>query len=186
MHVVVVTPPAPFVTLAQAKAQLGVNHNEDNDRITLYVAAAIAHLDGPEGYLRRAIGSQVLAATVYGLPCGRGARGGLALPYPPVTTVNDVEYVNAAGATVHIPPDAYELTPDGRLQLAWGASWPSVRSCEDPITITYSAGYPVVPKPIVAAVLMHVTAMYDSGDEGAGFPEPARDLVEGNYRIPRF
>lgn len=183
MHVVVVTPPAPFVTLAQAKSHLQVETSAFDETIGTYVAAAIEHLDGPNGYLRRAIATQVLAATVYAWPSCR--ERGLDLPYPPVVSVNDVEYVDASGATVDVDPDLYELTPEGRFRLAYGANWPSRRSASDPITITYTAGWENVPKRIVTAVLMHVGAMYDRRDETAEFPDAAKRLVSA-LRIPRI
>ena len=185
MHVAVVTPPAPIITLARAKSQLQVEHSAQDDVISGYVAAATQFLDGPDGYLRRSIGQQVLAATVYDFPiCGRPGDG-LVLPYPPVQGVNDITYTDASGAVVHVDPDAYELTTDGRLRLTYGQSWPCRRGRLDPITITFTAGYLVVPAPILTAILLHVTAMFDAGDEGAGFPKAARDLVSGTYRLPR-
>lgn len=185
MHVAVVTPPDPIITLARAKSQLQVEHSAQDDVISGYVAAATQFLDGPDGYLRRSIGTQVLAATIYDFPMCRGADDGLMLPYPPVTGVNDITYVNAAGDVVHVDPDAYELTPDGRLRLAYGQSWPARRSRMDPITVTFTAGYAAVPAPILTAVLLHVSAMFDAGDENAGFPKAAKDLVGGTYRLPR-
>lgn len=185
MHIAVVTPPAPWLTLALVKTQLGVDHSEQDSVIETYMAAAMEHLDGPDRYLRRPVGLQVLAATVYSLPVSRRPGSGLLLPCPPVTAINDIDYIGADGEVVEVDPDAYELTADGRLQLAHGQSWAPRRSADDPITIKFTAGYAAVPKAIVTAALMHVMTMFDAGDEGAGFPGPAKVLVDGNYRLPR-
>lgn len=182
MHVAVVTSPADIVSLEQVKAHLQVEHNAYDAIIGTYVAAAIQHLDGPEGYLRRAVGQQVLKATVYEFPTCRDR--GLLLPYPPVSLVNDIEYISPDGSEVEVDPEIYELTPEGRLRLAYGMSWPSRRSARDPVSITFTAGWEVAPAPIVTAVLMHVTAMYDRRDEGAEFPEAAKRLVS-RLRIRR-
>jgi uncharacterized phiE125 gp8 family phage protein len=185
MHVAVVTPPADFITLAQAKAQLRIEHGEEDGVIAIYVAAAIQHMDGVNGYLRRPVGQQVLAITAYRFPLHRGPGCGMQFPFPTVTAVNDAEIIDADGQLVHVDPDIYELSPEGRLQLAYGKSWPARRDSADPITITVTAGWEVVPKPIVVATLMHINAMYDEGDAAAGFPKAARDLVDGLYRLPR-
>lgn len=182
MHVAVVTPPELFVTVEQAKAHLGVESAAFDTTIRTYVAAAIGHLDGPEGYLRRAIGRQVLAATVYAWPVSREA--GLQLPYPPIVAVEKVEYLNAAGQAVEVEPDVYETTPEGRFRLAYGAAWPSRRSALDPVKITYRAGWASVPAQIITAVLMHVGAMFDRRDETAEFPDGAKRLISP-LRIPR-
>jgi hypothetical protein len=62
MTLVVVTPPAPIVSLAEVKRQARVESafTDDDDLFTGLIAAATAALDGPGGWLGRALG-RVLA-----------------------------------------------------------------------------------------------------------------------------
>lgn len=63
MSVTVVTPPAPIVALDDAKAHLRVDHADEDALIGALVETATAWLDGPDGWLGRALGEQVLETT---------------------------------------------------------------------------------------------------------------------------
>jgi hypothetical protein len=60
MPVTVVTPPAPIVALDVAKAHLRVDHSDEDALIAGLVEVATAWLDGPDGWLGRSLGEQVL------------------------------------------------------------------------------------------------------------------------------
>ncbi len=60
MPVVVVSPPAPLVGLDLLKQHLRVDGSDDDALITAYAAAAQGQIDGPAGWLGRAIGPQTL------------------------------------------------------------------------------------------------------------------------------
>ncbi|APX83811.1 hypothetical protein BV511_03145 [Methylorubrum extorquens] len=62
MSVVVVTPPQEIVSLDEAKRHLRVEHAGDDAYIESLVAVATGWLDGPDGWLGRALGEQVLEA----------------------------------------------------------------------------------------------------------------------------
>jgi uncharacterized phiE125 gp8 family phage protein len=154
VRVTVVTPPQPFVTLDEAKEHLRVLDEDSDALIEAYIAAACAHIDGPDGWLGRAIGVQELEV--------RGAFFGgcrWTLPFPPVIEVTGVTYLDSDGAEQTLATDQYEVR--GReIVPAYGITWPSVRSDRESVRVAYSAGYDEVPAPIKAAVLLMVGDMF--------------------------
>ncbi|MBA9061689.1 hypothetical protein GGQ91_001066 [Methylobacterium fujisawaense] len=60
MLVTVVVPPAPIIALDDAKAHLRVDHADEDALIAGLVEVATAWLDGPDGWLGRSLGEQVL------------------------------------------------------------------------------------------------------------------------------
>lgn len=60
----IVAPSGPVVTLAEAKAHLRVDHDDDDGHITGCVLAAEGHLDGPFGTLGRCLVDQTWQASL--------------------------------------------------------------------------------------------------------------------------
>lgn len=133
----VVTPPDAVVTVADAKKHLRVDHTDDDAHIEGLVAAATGWLDGPTGWLGRALGVQVLeySADSFG-DCGQSVR----LPYPPHIEVISVKYIDAAGVEITMSPSGYELKDD-ELRTPNGQWWPAVRCESGAVRVRYRAGY---------------------------------------------
>jgi hypothetical protein len=75
MRVVVITPPAPLVTWPDADKHLKLDGDEtDRDYVQGLIAAATGHIDGPGGWLNRALGEQTLEARFDGFGCVPGRR----------------------------------------------------------------------------------------------------------------
>ncbi len=154
MRVVVATAPAAVITTAEAKQHLRVDGDEENALIDAYVAAATAHIDGPAGWLGRALGRQTLTAYFDSFECG-----GLCLPYPPVLTLTSVKYLDAAGVEQTIAGSIYELMGDN-LVTKVDQVWPRPRWRREAVRVTYVAGYLELPKPIRAAILLMTGDLY--------------------------
>jgi uncharacterized phiE125 gp8 family phage protein len=85
----------------------------------------------------------------------------------PVQSITQVSYLDAGGVSQVLDPSVYEfvnvsadvLRP--RLRLAYGKSWPAIRSAEDAVKVSAVAGYTVVPKPIIRAMLLLIGQWYD-------------------------
>lgn len=160
MTVTVTAAPDPLVTLEQAKAHLRVDHSDDDTLIGTYIAAASAHIDGPGGWLGRAVGVQTLEYRrdeFWSRACEA-----VALPFPPIISVTSVKYLDTSGVEQTIDPGEYELTGGSMLRPVYSGTWPTVRSQADAVRIVYQAGSPEVPAAIVAAVLLIVGDLYQN------------------------
>jgi uncharacterized phiE125 gp8 family phage protein len=151
MRVVVVEPPAAAVSLEEAKRHLRVDHPDDDALITSLIAAAQGHVDGPGGWLGRAIGVQTLEARLSGMPgCG------VLLPYPPLVGVQEISFEG-----VTIDPQTYRLADsEDRITLQRGASWPASGQADGSVKIRYRAGYVEVPAALKVAILLMAADWY--------------------------
>lgn len=155
MRVTVITPPQPIVSMDEARAHLRVDEGEEDLLISSLIDVATAWLDGPDGWLGRALGEQVLEARLDTWP--RPLR----LPCPPLLSVEAASYVDPNGVVQQIP------IVGGLLDLG---SWPCVRGREGDIVIRYRAGYvssngaSTVPAPIRHAILLMVSHLFNNRD----------------------
>lgn len=162
MRVVVVTPPDPVVTTDQAKDQLNVEHSDDDDLIARYVAASTAQLDGPDGWLGRAIGIQTLEARLDRFDCEP-----IILPYPPLIEVSSVKYLDVNGVEQVLDSAEYELI-GSELVRAYGKSWPSIRNRREAVRILLQAGYSDTIDPRIHAAILLMTADLYANRETVG------------------
>lgn len=156
MSVVVVTPPAPDIDLDLVKGHLRVDHDDDDTLIEAFVAAVIDHIDGPGGWLDRAIWPQTLELR-------QNAFGGsIRLPYGPATSITSIKYVDPDGAEQTLSAPNYVLMNSGEVVLAHNASWPNLRGDAEGVRIRYVAGFATLPPAILSAVLLMVGDLYQN------------------------
>ena len=206
MSVVVVEPPSALVSLTLAKQHLRVDSGDDDQLITFYIAAAQATIDGPGGWLGRAVGEQTLELRLDGFPgaiwgwsygsdglfygaspaypvSAGGFYPQIQLPYPPLISVVSVTYEDATGATQPLPSADY-LASDEGLQASFGNAFPSGRWEPGAVRIQYQAGYSAVPPAIAAALLLMVGDLYstratvETGVRAAAVAVPMSTTVE--------
>lgn len=171
MTVLLVTAPAPIVSLADAKRQCRIDDGDTGEDafVTALVATATATLDGPGGWLGRALGPQRLELVTGAL----GWSCGLELPYRPVTAIVSVSQDGVALAS-----GLYRLDGGGMLRAVTGQAIPAASSEPDAVRIRYDAGWPITPAvpasggnpaipatwtgpaPIRHAILMMVARLY--------------------------
>jgi uncharacterized phiE125 gp8 family phage protein len=156
LRVIVVTPPDPIVSYADAAARLRIASDGEQADVEAMIAAATAMLDGPDGWLGRAIGEQTLE-----LRCDRfpGCDYPLRLPLPPIAAMVSVKYLDADGVEQTIAGSDYELIGDELWPTA-SASWPTTAARPEAVRIRYSAGYDDVPPNITAAILLMTGDLY--------------------------
>lgn len=139
MTVVVIDVPEPIVTWAEADAHLRLDGDTtERPYVEALIAAAQQWIDGPGGWLGRAVGQQTLEWSGDCLPCR--------LPYAPVRSLLSVTVNGDAVA-------GGSVTADGRLTLPNGGS-------RGPVVVRYAAGYEVTPAPIKQAILLLIGQWY--------------------------
>lgn len=170
MRVVVITPPEPVVTWEEAAAQLRLSDDDEQQAyVEGLIAAATAHLDGPAGWLGRALGLQTLELYLpsFGV-------GGIGLPFPPAIDLVTINYLDGNGSAETLQAADVDLRGN-LLGPVWPNSWPVAqwRGCGgETVRIRYRAGYaldadadpvePSVPAPIKQAILLMVADLFHS------------------------
>lgn len=171
MQLTLVTPPAVApISLAEAKAHLRVEHDEDNDYITSLIEAVTQRIDGRNGWLRRALINQTWQLELPYFPLARC----IALPMPPLRSVEAVTYFDHNGEPQTFSSDAYHVvksTDEAYVYLKTGASWPGTWERPDAVAIEFVAGYGAdaadVPANIRHAIKIELASLYGiaRGDE---------------------
>lgn len=157
MDFTVVTPPAPIVTLGEAKGYLGISSNDDDMVLMMLIEAAQAQIEPPLGSTGRAFGVQVIEAT---FERSEWPGRGLWLWYPPVLSVEAVSYMDAAGEEQDLPAGCHTLSKRGAFALLVPvASGPWPTDATGTIKVRYRAGYDAADpclKPAKMAVILGV------------------------------
>ena len=157
MRVVVVAAPELPVTWEEAKVHLRLDGDDEKVLVEALIAAAAAHIAGPDGWLGRSIGAQMLEARFDLTAVGRQP---FMLPFGPVLEITSIQYLNAAGVEqtadkADIVLAGSEVSPRGGLY-----PWDGGSIEREAGRIQYRAGYDEVPAPIKAAILMMVGDLY--------------------------
>lgn len=185
--VTLVTPPEPFVSLAEAKLQCRVDHDEEDSLIADKLAAAIEDV---EDHTARRFVTQTWDI-VY--PCWPRERF-LLVPFGRLQSVASLAYTTAAGDAVTLTEGTHYLadtaSEPGRIVLPRGASWPSGELSEvSPIVARIVCGYgdaADVPKRAKAAVLLQTAHLYKHRESvivGNAAAVDAKQLADGVQRL---
>lgn len=149
------------ITLDEAKRHLVVDHDDDDDLIEEYIAAAT---DEAERFLGRALIDQ---AWDYFLD---EFEDEIELPKSPLIEVVGVFYKDAAGDEQEFEAFSVDLS-SGKIYLPTGGSWPTASSVPSAVRIRFRSGYldtgvspPVanVPAAIKHAIKIGVGDFYQS------------------------
>lgn len=184
MRVFVVTPPAPVVTLEEAKRHLRVDGDDEDALVQAYIDAATGHIDGPDGWLGRAIGKQILEAR-FGSGCGASVR----LPFPPFIELVSVSYHDADGVEQMADLGDLEAMGSDLMPVRGGWPWSAGTLRREGVRVRYRAGYEIAPAPIRAAILLMVGDLYRNRETVAATAMtavPMSTTVEnllGPYRV---
>lgn len=151
------------VSLAEVKARLKVDHDEDDATLEAYIEAATRRLDGWDGILGRCLITQDWAMRLGGWPADRNIR----LPFPNCSAVT-VSYSTDGSAPVDVPSGnistVVELNSGSAVMIFSDFAMPALNSEKGYVEVAFSAGYGSapgdVPAPIRQAIHLMVGDMY--------------------------
>lgn len=133
----------PVVSLDQAKAQLNVEHGEDDDLLRVMIDAAVRHIDAGNGWLGRALRPQTWEWRAAAFPAGE-----IVLPYPPQIAVSSVKYLDPDGVDTTLSSSTgYRVfglgvdTRCARIVPPYGGSWPAARCDIESVRVRFTCGY---------------------------------------------
>ena len=192
------------ISLSDMKVYLRVDGTADDDLIIAYINTAVEAI---KQYTRRAIKTETFVFKADGfadangddrlLQLGPGVHTGsrpyilgggetLDLPFPPLQSVTSVVTYDRGNNALTFSASLYGVDlQSGRIYLNEGETWPSDLRAQDAVEVTYVAGYgsASVPAPILQAIRLHVSGMYDGtcmglSAEAMGLLAPYR-LMDG-------
>lgn len=127
-----------LVSAGDMKTELAIAHTLHDVRIENAILEAYAWLDGPSGWLNRAILTQTWKAL---LP--RFDRR-WEIPLPPLQSITQMRHRDAAGNWTVTSTDIWgHLTTGlyGNVYLKSMQTWPAVHADPNPVEVTFVAGY---------------------------------------------
>lgn len=185
---------APTVTpvlLDEQRSHMRVYHRDDDDYIESLLAAATEWV---ETFTRRALITQTWRWKQNSFSwC-------MEVPRPPLQSVTAASftYIAGDGTVTQVPESVYEVDTDsepGRVYLAYSQSWPTPRSEQLAVSMTYVAGYgatgAAVPAPIRHAIMLHAAHLYEhrepviAGVMATRVPDATHSLLYP-YQMPVF
>jgi uncharacterized phiE125 gp8 family phage protein len=171
MSLVLVTPPAHLpLALAEAKAIAKLDGLDDSEDpvIAGYLRTAT---EAVENYLGLRLITQTWQYSVHCFPYMYGDS--IRLPLAPVQSVDEIRYLDLAGATQVLDADTYRVSgiaDVARIYLAPGQSWPAISMEPEAIAIDFSVGcgddWNSVPEAIRTSIAMKTAALYDGCHSG--------------------
>lgn len=172
-------PSDAVVTLAEAKAQLGMSGTSQDTMITALIQSGVDQIDpAGGGWLGRALAPQTWELRGSSFPSWHDGCGyarnfhkayWCALPYPPLIAVDSVKYDDGDGVEqTLVEGTGFRVFQGGIGQACiapiYNGSWPSsVRADPESVRIRFTCGYEDgVPSPIKQAVIMMVKSLFDT------------------------
>jgi uncharacterized phiE125 gp8 family phage protein len=178
-----VAPAEEPVTLAELKAHLYVPISDDDALITsLGIAARL--------YYEAAVRRQLVTAQYELRMDWWPADVWFTLPYPPLASVQSINFVDVSGNSNLWDPSNYYVDTrkqPGVVQLAWNVVWPNIRGYHDSVIVAYTAGYgaaSAVPE-IDKLAIKELTALWYVNREAAT-ETPLNELPDGLQNIIRM
>jgi len=155
-----VAPSVEPVAVDEARDHLRIDTTDDDALLQSYIIAARTHAEN--------ITNRQLVRATFTLKFDQFPAF-IVCPRPPLSSVTSITYTDTAGDTQTFSSDSYSADTNsdpGRIDLAYGESWPSTRGDHNNIVVTFVAGYGTaatdVPEPIRVAMLMMVGHWYEN------------------------
>jgi uncharacterized phiE125 gp8 family phage protein len=196
MALKLITPPTDLpISVAEAKERLGLSSNDSDDHVEALLQAATAYLDGPHGYLGRALMPQTWDLVYDSWPLDP-----IQIPLGPLISVDSVNYIDTT-TEVETLFAASDYEVDAISDPGWiivgEDGWPDLMSTTNAVRIRFIAGYPLtadsppesgVPETIRLAICRLAHYWFDYRDVAAipqGSELPYEDVKHllASYRV---
>lgn len=185
----ITAPDEYLITLAEAKAHLRVDTVDDDTLIKSLIYAVHDYVEGPKGFLGRAIKEQTWDFFLDRFPargvswhyngwCQSYGRSYVEVPLPPLISVTGVYYRDTSGVEQTFSPSNYSVdtaSEPGRIYLPNSGVWPTVGIGDNnAVRIRFKAGYSDddIPFAIKAAMLILIADLYENRES----------MLEGSVR----
>ena len=171
------------LSLSEAKLHLRVTSTEEDQRISALVKSAT---DLVESYTRRQLITATWDLFLDEFP------GMIYLEKSPIASVTHIKYYNSANVLTTLDSTYYNAdvnSEPGRIQEAYGMTWPSEYDRFGAVQIRFVAGYgnPAdVPDLIKDGIYLTLTHLFENrGDEARRLPFVIQDVLQP-YRVFQF
>lgn len=152
-YTLVTGPSAEPLTAADVRARLGYGAEVTDGMLNPLIKAARQQIEGPEGWLGRALMTQTWRLNARGFP-----PGNIPIMLQPVQSITSVKYYDAAFAQQAVPTSVYDFYSEG-VRLLPGQRWP-IR-CTSDVEVEFKAGFgdapDDVPENIRTAIVLQVS-----------------------------
>lgn len=155
-------------TIDEIKAHARVEDDQvDEDGLLMtYYRAALAHLEGEDGILGRALLTQTWDLRMDRFPWSDSMP--ILVPLSPLASVTSITYTDTDGTSQTWAASKYDVDANsepGRIVPSYGESYPATRDEIDAVTVRFVAGYGAarasVPEPIRLALLALTAHWYE-------------------------
>jgi uncharacterized phiE125 gp8 family phage protein len=133
----VIAPTVDPLTVAEVKAHLRIDGNDEDQLLSTYIKAATA-------FVQNECGIQIMRATLKLTLDEFPSVDYIKLPRPPLVSVSSIDYLDGDGvsqtfSTTNVATDATPAV--GRIVLKDGVDWPDTDDQLAAVSVTYLAGY---------------------------------------------
>jgi uncharacterized phiE125 gp8 family phage protein len=157
-----VAPTEEPISLDEAKLHLREDEDQQNELIESLIQSAREHAEQITG---RVFCTQQWILTLDRFPL----ESFIKLPFPPLISVEEVNYVDENGVTQILSTDDYVVDlssqPFGKIDLAYSVYWPVTRCQPNAVSIEFTCGFgdkSKVPASIKAAMKLHLAHLYEN------------------------
>lgn len=164
----ITAPTSEPVSLVEAKAQCRIDIADEDGLIAGYILAA---RQAAEDFTRRKLATQTWDYTIDSHWPTEKINGfwrpRIILPLPPLQSVTHIKYFDTNGVEQTLDTNQYRVdrtSYEGRIDAAYGVTWPSVCDQMATITVRMVVGYSAIPEPVRQAILLTI-AHFDKNRE---------------------
>jgi uncharacterized phiE125 gp8 family phage protein len=161
-------PASEPITLSDAKAHLHVDHDEENQLISLLLQSARETI---EQRTNRSLITQTRTLKLDYFPqwITPDGWGQITLPNGPVSSVTSITYVDEAEDSQPLSASDYWVdTSSGIARIIVKTSWPATFTMPNAVTVVYVAGYGAassVPAALKSALLLVLGHLYENREQ---------------------